>query len=810
MITFLTSSFVKYQPQSEYVPCPLDESNHFGDNLRRYWKPDTRLLIFVSDPCDEKLATHLKTETFDAFSLADFSISEVRCFNNKYIEEYYKETGCLKETAGRQALKEALKWCDVFYLSGGHGPTENAFMNECDLKTLIHDKDIFDGIFIGLSAGAVNAADSAYLIPELPGESIDPDYVRFSDGLGLTTLNIIPHFEYFRNFHLDGKHLFNEVVYDDSFKRKMYIIHDGSYFMIRNGITEFFGDGITMENGIKHPLSPDIINADNLRLKDRFTNYFDATVSEYYDWVFELDYETGKIDFLHISSNFVEHGIIPVNIDSFDELNKLFTSKLVVEEEKEPFLNEIYTDKILNEIENKGSFVRTVHIVNSEGIKAENLRISRIANNKYRFLVTLTDISMILDHDWMTDEYSRSGFISRVKKLLLEPEYHKGYSIVYANIHGFKAINDLLGTSSGDMIIFLVRDALVKELSPVLIARLESDHFAVLTKTENITDEKMNIVCNQHYTEGTKQLPVKVRCGIYNIDDTRKKITHMLDQAKLAEESLSSTHGATYAVCNEKLTQDYMNRSIFISEINNAIKNSEFIPYYQPIVDAQTGEIVSAEALIRWYHPEKGMISPGFFIPICEKEGLTTKLDSFMIDKVLSFNIDRLEKGKKVVPCAVNLSRVDFYDTKLLAMLKQKLGKLDNIHKFLKLEITESAYAFLESDALDFLKEMKKLELSLLLDDFGSGMSSLSTLENCDFDTIKLDMSFIKKIGKSSKSEAIIRHTIGMAHETGSIVVAEGIEYKEQLDFLRSVGCDMIQGYYFYKPMPEEEFAKLL
>ena len=143
-------------------------------------------------------------------------------------------------------------------------------------------------------------------------------------------------------------------------------------------------------------------------------------------------------------------------------------------------------------------------------------------------------------------------------------------------------------------------------------------------------------------------------------------------------------------------------------------------------------------------------------------------------------------------------------------MLKQKLENQENVQDMLKLEVTESAYAVLESDALSFLEEMHKLRLSIMLDDFGSGMSSLSTLELCDFDTIKLDMGFIRKIGKSEKTEAIIRHTIGMAHDMGAKVVAEGVEDKEQLEFLQSVGCDMIQGYYFYKPMPEEEFAALL
>ena len=410
----------------------------------------------------------------------------------------------------------------------------------------------------------------------------------------------------------------------------------------------------------------------------------------------------------------------------------------------------------------------------------------------------------------MTDEYSRSGFLAKTEQLLKEPKYQEGYSIVYANIEGFKAVNDVLGTQSGDMVIFLEKDALIQNLNPVLIARLESDHFAILTKTENITEETMDKLCHQSYSEGTKRLPILIRCGIYNILDASKKVPHMLDQAKLAEQSIPADHGIPYAVCNKQMSQDYVNQRIFVSELDSALKKGEFLPYYQPIVDAKTGEIVSAEALIRWKHSERGMIPPGMFIPVFEKEGLTTKLDSLMVNSVLNFNIERMKKDQKVVPCAVNLSRVDFYDTKLLDMLKQKLENQENVQDMLKLEVTESAYAVLESDALSFLEEMHKLRLSIMLDDFGSGMSSLSTLELCDFDTIKLDMGFIRKIGKSEKTEAIIRHTIGMAHDMGAKVVAEGVEDKEQIEFLQSVGCDMIQGYYFYKPMPEEEFAELL
>ena len=549
---------------------------------------------------------------------------------------------------------------------------------------------------------------------------------------------------------------------------------------------------------------------DNRCFKEASTAVFDTIVSTYYDWVLEYNVENGQVEFLHVSDVFLKRGIVPEKIDFFDELIQLFVAEMVVPDEKETCLEQITRSFILEESKSKGCYVRTVHINTVDGIKAESLRITPMKDDEKCFLVCLTDISMILDRDWMTDEYSRSGFIARVEQLLKESEYQDGYSIVYTNVKGFKAINDIVGTKNADIMIFQMCEALYEELNPVLVARLESDHFAVLTKTENLTEERMKRVCHRCYIEGTKRLQYLIRCGIYNINDPFKKVPYMVDQAKLAEKSITADQGVPYAVCNEKMSQDYVNQRIFVSELDAALKRGEFVPYYQPVVDAKTYEIVSAEALIRWNHSEKGLIPPGMFIPVFEKEGLTSKLASFMIKRILEFNGQRMERGEKCIPCSVNLSRVDFYDTKLIETIKQKLKNQDNVPNMLKLEITESAYVSLESDALDFLEEMKRLNVSVLLDDFGSGMSSLSTLEVYDFDIIKLDMGFVRKIGENPKAEAIICHIIGLAHAMGARVVAEGVENKTQLEFLQSVDCDMIQGYYFYKPMPEEEFVKLL
>lgn len=828
MVIFLTSSFVEYQKVTEYIPKPLNPANDFAYNLKKYWKPNSHFLIFASDPKNDALNDYVLEEMQSAFRLAKFSLAEIKCFDHRYIEQYQKAFGGLAESCYEDALKEALSWADVFYLAGGHAPTENAFMKACNLKKWLTDSSLFDGIFLGLSAGAVNAAHTVYLIPELPGESIDPSFIRFTDGLGLTNLNIVPHIDYEETVILDGQKLIDEIVATDNFNREIYLIPDGSYFMIHNGVTEFFGEGSILKDGKKYPLHSGIIHdleksdsllpsltngnlgTDTHSNRISFLNLFDSLVSDYYDCVFELDPETEQIKIHFISSFLLEHKLYPVNIKSFMDFNNMLSESLVVLEEKAPFIEQIQLSVVTNEIAQKGSYVRTVHFNSESGIRAESVRINPINESTKKLLVCLTDISMILDHDWMTDEYSRSGFITHTEQLLKSPEYQTNHSIVYTNIHGFKAINDLLGTFSGDMVIFMERDLLVRTLKPVLIARLESDHFALVVHNSYLTDEILMDMCSQYYEEKYKRLPLQLQCGIYQITDPSKTVQFMLDRAKLAENSISSDHGISYAICDDKLSNDYVTQRFLISEIDAALSENQFQTYYQPVVDAKTEQIVSAEALIRWVHPQRGMISPGQFIPVFEKEGVITRLDYFMIKQVLEFNQSCLAMGMPTVPCAVNLSRVDFYDMKLLKLIKEHLSKHKNIQDLLKLEVTESAYAVLESDAIAFLNEMKELGLSLLLDDFGSGMSSLSTIQKFEFDVIKLDMGFISQIGKSQKAEAIIKHTIGLSHDVGAKVVAEGVETKEQLEFLRAVDCDMIQGYYFYKPMPQKAFFELL
>jgi EAL domain-containing protein (putative c-di-GMP-specific phosphodiesterase class I) len=343
------------------------------------------------------------------------------------------------------------------------------------------------------------------------------------------------------------------------------------------------------------------------------------------------------------------------------------------------------------------------------------------------------------------------------------------------------------------------------------MGRLEGDNFALITADENLTDDNIRAMSRQVFKTESIEYNFEILCGIYQITNPKVDITQILAGAKLAEKTIKKNNrNLCYAYYDDTMKEDYVKQRFLLSDFERAISESEFGPFYQPIVDAQTGVIVSAEMLIRWHHKDLGVVSPSDFIPVIESEGKTSALDRFMVERGTNFIKRRIEKGKKAVPCAINLSRVDFYDIAFIESIFELLGEKKIDPRLVRFEVTESAYADLESKALDYLSQMKEQGIQILLDDYGSGMSSLSMLETFDFDIIKLDLGFIKKIGINKKSESIIVSTIQLAHSIGAKVTAEGVENEEQLKFLQDADCDYIQGFYFYKPLPESEFEKLL
>ncbi|MBP5555224.1 MAG: EAL domain-containing protein [Lachnospiraceae bacterium] len=780
MVLFLTSLFLEYRPDEETGPVHLIDDYGFVDNLKGYWRENSSILIITSDPDADRINKIIE-ERFDiAFNLAGLTTSSIKTLDNTNMDNAF----------------ELVRNSDVIILSGGNGNIQNAFFKKIMLKNLLVG---YPGIIIAMGCGSTNCAENAYLVPEYEGQVADLNYEKFTDGLGLTDISIIPHFSALKTLYIQGKNLIDDVVFPDSVGRCFYLLDDGSYFLIDGDVTKFYGVGKALENGTIRTVDTAVSEND-----------WNAVMTQGFISVFEINLSTLEI-IPKFSSGFLnKYDVSVTNSKTFGKFINDFTNKIVVENERESMFEHFTPEIIKGEIERLGNFCRTVHTERGGYRRALDVRIKHLVGDPTKDICIIQDITEIIDRDWMTDILSRTGFLRDAERMLKRLDLSVGYSLIYTNIRGFKTINDLFGEESGDSVIFMVRDKIVEVLEPIVIGRLESDHFVAIVKNDLIKNNRMRKITQMTFRTEYKMFDFTVTCGIYHIDDTGVSVGIMIDRAKLAEANLSETDSVLYTDYTDKMRKDYVNHMILVSDIGDALRHNELISYYQPIVDTYTHKIVSAESLIRWKHRDMGMVSPGLFIPALEESGKVSRVDLYMAENVFGLLLRNAREGLPIVPISINLSRVDFYDPSLLERIKEILEERDFPEGAAKIEITESAYANLERNALDFLRTMKEKKVRIMLDDYGSGMSSLSTLESYEFDTIKLDIGFIRKIDQSPKAETIIRSTINMAHAFGADVVAEGVETEKQLAFLSDAGCDMIQGYYFYRPMSEEDFIRIM
>lgn len=419
------------------------------------------------------------------------------------------------------------------------------------------------------------------------------------------------------------------------------------------------------------------------------------------------------------------------------------------------------------------------------------------------------NILSLYEHDYkddLTGGYNRTGFIRMAENVLYNAKKKSDYALMFFDIKNFKATNELFGIGGGDNILRDFYQRIGKIWNPSVSARLDTDHFVCLLPQSHINMDTLSQDLKLNVQLGGRAMKLYGYCGIYHVEDDDVSVTSMIDRAKLAEESILSDHMQPYVVFDDSMRRKYVNQMELMGEYESAIANDEFKVYYQPVVEASSGNLISAEALVRWIHPQRGMVSPADFIPALENGGHISKLDWFIANRVAELSRERHLAGEPVVPVSVNLSWMDFYDEDMMQGLVELLGS-DRVRVGdIRLEITETSYAALESDREGILDQLRKLGSPILLDDFGSGFSSFGMLKRYNFDILKLDMTFTRQIETSPKTCTIINGIIQMVHHLGIKVIAEGAETEAQVKFLRDNGCDYIQGYYFSKPLPEEDF----
>ena len=500
--------------------------------------------------------------------------------------------------------------------------------------------------------------------------------------------------------------------------------------------------------------------------------------------------------------------------EAYEGYRSYSSHRAVVESERERFKKCVELSTIKEGLRKDKQYFFTIH----ETDKTGEVRLKRYSyiyiDERVDIIVgAREDITEFSEKDVLTGGYNRRGFIRITERLLNEVPDRTKYAVLFFNVKNFKVVNELFGVESGDVVLQnIFRTLTHSKLSPVITARVESDHFVCLVENKNLDFEELTSVCDNKFVKDGKCMNLIIRCGIFYVEEKPMKISGMIDRAKLAKRYITDEYVQPYMVYDHSMQVAYIDKAKLAGELQEGIAKEQFKVYYQPVIDTKTGKIASAEALIRWIHPDKGFISPALFIPALEENGHISELDFYVLKKVWQFINDRCENNKFVVPISVNLSWMDFYDE---IMMEKILKEMDRFREngrehMARFEITETSYAAIRENRSGILESLRIKNAKILLDDFGSGFSSFGMLQDYDFDILKIDMSFIRKIGENPKTKSIVHSIIGMAHEIGIKTVAEGVETEEQVSFLRQSGCDYIQGYYYSKPLPEEEFVEFL
>lgn len=401
-------------------------------------------------------------------------------------------------------------------------------------------------------------------------------------------------------------------------------------------------------------------------------------------------------------------------------------------------------------------------------------------------------------------------FRKKGQEMLDKEKSKENQYLLVLDINKFKMINKAYGYKTGDTILNGIGEELEKTLGKQsLICRYSNDYFAVLFEyTEDIRKIVNTLVKNiENLKIDSNVYNLSVNMGIYKLTDADTNISVAMDKAIIAHSASKGDVFDKFHIYDEKMEKELEKESKIEQEMYQALMNNEFKVYYQPKVYVQDEKLYGAEALVRWEHNGK-MVPPSEFVPLFEKNKFILKLDVYVFEQVCSDMKKWKEKYGKEPVISVNVSREHFLDEHFLEkymLIATKNGI--NTNK-IDLEITESATVEAGIDIIEIMNKMKKLEFLISIDDFGTGYSSLSTLQDMPADILKIDKSFVDRIGKNEKN--MIDYILTMAKELKLTTIAEGVETKEQRDYLLEKECDIIQGYYYAKPMPEEDFEEYM
>ncbi len=409
-------------------------------------------------------------------------------------------------------------------------------------------------------------------------------------------------------------------------------------------------------------------------------------------------------------------------------------------------------------------------------------------------------------HDKLTGLWNRDYFFEMVSKVLGEnPD--ESFVMLASDIGQFKLFNEILGIRAGNELLLSISEAYRKvRKANWVFSRFTADRFALLMPKADFDEKRFLDFEHEVFEQSHYSLEIHNYIGVYEIVNPRLDPEQMYNRAFLALESIKGNLQKEVAYYDERIRVRRLAERLTIDELEHALKDDEFVIYVQPQIDARNNKVIGGETLVRWISKKRGMVPPSEFVPLFEKNGMITKMDYHVWELACRQLAKWKQEGKGDRSLSINISAKNFYLTDLYERITGLVEKYDVDPQRLKLEITETAFVLDVKKQMELVKKLQKRGFLVEMDDFGSGYSSLNSLKDISIDILKLDMKFFEKTDTPKRSEKIIASMVSLANSLVTPVIAEGVETKEQIEYLDSIGCYVVQGYYYSKPMSVDDF----
>jgi diguanylate cyclase (GGDEF)-like protein/PAS domain S-box-containing protein len=423
---------------------------------------------------------------------------------------------------------------------------------------------------------------------------------------------------------------------------------------------------------------------------------------------------------------------------------------------------------------------------------------------------TFDQLSFALNHNLLTGLYTRQRFYEETRRLL-DAHPDERFVMVFWNVERFAVLNELLGFETGNQVLqWIAKDLRTFMHKHGLYAHLEADHFAACLPKRFCDVSTLSKVIDTKQLSSIIGYTLTVVFGIYEIEDHLMEVSQLLDRAHAAAKESRNTYHQSYAFYHPSFRSDTFNEQEVLNEMHQALKTNQFHFYLQPILHLPAKKIVSAEALVRWIHPTRGIIEPIQFIPVFERYGFITTLDLHLLEQICKYQAALLKQGKMPIPISLNLSRIDLSSRDIVERIITIVDAYELSHTLIQLEVTESAYIDNPLQMCKVVGALQEAKFTILMDDFGTGYSSLHMLYHLPLDILKIDRSFVRTFSENERSRQILATLVQLGKSMQLKVIAEGIEGEEQEKFLVELGCNHLQGYLYSKAVDVQTFQTLL